>query len=80
VRKRTPGSYSRPGVFRRVSRFIRSLFSSDPGREEGDAEDGGLGVREPRRPLHPTRSGAVALEPPRAQAQDVWAVGEGDDR
>jgi hypothetical protein len=81
VRKGTRGSYSRPGVFRRVSRFIRSLFSSDPGREEGGAEDaGGLGVREPRRPLHPTRSGAVALEPPRTQAQDVWAVGEGDDR
>jgi hypothetical protein len=39
---------------------------------------GGLGVREPRRPLRPTRSGAVALEVPPDERRDVWAVA--DDR
>jgi hypothetical protein len=36
--------------------FVRSLFGRPP------PED--VGVREPRRPLQPTRSGAVALDPP----------------
>ena len=81
MRKRTPASRSRPGIFRRAARFVRSLFSSDPAPDEwGEESGGGLGVREPRRPLHPTRSGAVALEPPPTEALDVWAVGEDGDR
>jgi hypothetical protein len=66
-------------MIRRFARFVRSLFSSPP----PDADDprgfsGGVGVREPRRPLHPTSSGAVALEPPPSEARDVWAVGDED--
>jgi hypothetical protein len=67
-------------MIKRVARFVRSLFSSPP----PDADDprgfgGGVGVREPRRPLPPTSSGAVALEPPPTEARHVWAVGEDDD-
>ena len=81
MRKRTQRDRSRPGLFRRAARFVRSLFSSDPASDDwGEESAGGLGVREPRRPLHPTRSGAVALEPPPTEARDVWAVGEDDGR
>ena len=79
--KHTRDSRSRPGVLRRAVRWIRALFSSDPAEDEwGEEGAGGLGVREPRRPLHPTRSGAVALEPPPTEARDVWAFGEDDGR
>jgi hypothetical protein len=61
----------------RIVRFVRSLFRSDPPRDEWDVE-GGVGVREPRRPLQPSLSGAVALEVPPAQRTDVRAVGEED--
>ncbi|MGH3110692.1 MAG: hypothetical protein ACRDQT_07230 [Gaiellaceae bacterium] len=68
-------------MLRRVAGFVRSLFSSTP----PDADDprgfsAGVGAREPRRPVHPTSSGTVALEPPPTEARDVWAVGEADDR
>jgi hypothetical protein len=68
-------------VIKRVARFVRSLFSSPP----PDADDprgfsGGVGVREPRRPIGPMSSGSVALEPPPTEARDVWAVGEDDER
>ena len=60
-------------------RFFRSLFSSDPTFDDwGDGLTGGLGVREPRRPLHPTLAGAEALDLPPAESRDVWAVA--DDR
>jgi hypothetical protein len=66
-------------MVRRFARFVRSLFSSPP----PDADDprgfsGGVGVREPRRPVQPTSSGAVALEPPPTEVRDVWAVGDED--
>ena len=85
MRKRMPRRVtdrgSRPGLFKRVSRFVKSLFSSGPGDEwDGESEAGGLGVREPRRPLHPSLSGAVALEAPPDEVRDVWAVGENDGR
>jgi hypothetical protein len=60
-----------------VARFVRSLFSSGPPDSAGDDPrgfGGGVGVREPRRPFHPTSSGAVALDAP----PDVWAVGDED--
>jgi hypothetical protein len=68
-------------VLKRAARFLRSLFSSTP----PDADDqrgfsGGGGVREPRRPLRPLSSGAVALEAPPEKTRDLWAVGEDDDR
>ena len=68
-------------MVRRFARFLRSLFSSTP----PDADDprgltGGVGVREPRRPLRPSSSGAVALEAPPDETRDVWAVGDDDER
>ena len=80
--RRVSNRGSRTGLFRRVARFARSLFSSGP-RDDwaGEGEGpGGLGVREPRRPLRPSSSGAVALEAPPDEMRDVWAVGEDDDR
>ena len=64
----------------RAARFLRSLFSSPP----PDADDprgltGGVGVREPRRPVLPTSSGAVALEAPPDERRDVWAVADETD-
>jgi hypothetical protein len=64
---------------------VRALFSTAPPVESplyppadpGDDLEGGLGVREPRRPLRPTLSGAVALELPHAEDLDVRAVGDG---
>ena len=43
-----------------------------------DPPVGGVGVREPRRPVHPSASGAIALEPPPTETRDVWAVGDED--
>ena len=67
---------SRPSLFSRVARFFTALFSSGRTDEWGEDSTGGLGVREPRRPLHPALSGAVALEAPPDEMRDVWAVGE----
>jgi len=64
----------------RAVQFVRELFSSGPAAEwevdPPDGLEGGLGVREPRRPLHPSMSGAVSLEAPSEERRDVWAVGE----
>ncbi len=69
----------RPSLRKRVVQFVRTLFSSGPSFDDlGDGLTGGLGVREPRRPMHPSLSGAVALEAPRGERRDVWAVGEED--
>jgi hypothetical protein len=66
-------------VIRRFARFVRSIFSSPPPDEDDPRGfTGGVGVREPRRPIRPLSSGAVALEPPPAETRDVWAVGEED--
>jgi hypothetical protein len=67
----------RESILARAARFVRSLFSSAP----PDADDprgfgGGVGVREPRRPIRPESSGAVALEAPPEERRDVWAVGD----
>jgi len=64
----------------RAVQFIRKLFSSKPPTEPGvdprDDFEGGLGVREPRRPLHPTLSGTAVLEAPTDEKRDVWAIGD----
>ena len=55
----------RLGLRRRVARFVRALFGgSDSGGSWDDQTEGGVGVREPRRPLAPTLSGAAALDLP----------------
>jgi hypothetical protein len=49
---------------KRIARFVRALFGGrSPGSGWDDAE-GGVGVREPRRPLAPTLSGGATLELP----------------
>jgi hypothetical protein len=81
MRKRMPRRVhdrgARPRFFTRVVRFVRALFSSGRGGGEWDDDrEGGLGVREPRRPLYPALSGAVALEAPPDETRDVRAVGD----
>src|SRR6186713_420046 len=49
---------------RRISRFVRALFGGGGGSGGRDELDGGVGVREPRRPLAPTLSGAATLDLP----------------
>ena len=49
---------------RRISRFVRALFGGGGGTAGRDDVDGGVGVREPRRPLAPTLTGAAALDLP----------------
>jgi hypothetical protein len=64
-------------MIRRFARFVRSLFSSPPpDSDDPRGHTGGVGVREPRRPIMPTSSGAVALEAPPEERRDVWAVGD----
>ena len=47
-----------------MSRFVRALFGGGGGTNDWDDLEGGIGVREPRRPLAPMLSGAATLEPP----------------
>jgi hypothetical protein len=70
----------RESILTRAARFLRSLFSSTPDADDPRGFSGGVGVREPRRPLRPLSSGAVALEAPPEETRDVWAVGEDDGR
>jgi hypothetical protein len=58
---------------------VRALFSSRTSGDDPPDAEGGLGVREPRRPLAPTLSGAVTLEPPPTETRDVRAIGEDRD-
>jgi hypothetical protein len=53
------------GLRRPFARFVRALFggSSSGGRWDDETE-GGIGVREPRRPLTPSLTGAAALDLP----------------
>ena len=48
---------------KRIARFVRALFGSSAGGSSEEAE-GGVGVREPRGPLTPSLTGAVALPLP----------------
>jgi hypothetical protein len=78
-RERRPNR--RASIRERIARFVRSIFSSRPDwlrDEPWDEPAGGIGTREPRRPIRPTRSGAVALEAPRDERRDVRAVGSSD--
>lgn len=70
----------RPSWRHRFARFVRALFRSGGAQDlPPDDLEGGLGVREPRRPVRPSSSGAVALEIPADERRDVRAIGEARD-
>ena len=57
---------------KRMTRFVHALFgggATEEGWGGADAE-GGLGVREPRRPLTPSLSGGAALDLPTDESND----------
>jgi hypothetical protein len=62
-----PRPRRRFSIRKRVARFVRALFGGGSGSWSdawnNDAE-GGVGVREPRRPLTPSLTGAATLELP----------------
>ena len=49
---------------KRISRFVHALFGGRGSDGSSDDAEGGVGVREPRRPLTPSLSGAATLEVP----------------
>jgi hypothetical protein len=50
---------------KRIARFVRALFGGGSWRDaSSDDAEGGVGVREPRRPLTPSLTGAAALPLP----------------
>jgi hypothetical protein len=52
-------------IRKRIAKFVRALFGGGSSAPDAwDDADGGVGVREPRRPLAPSLSGAVALDLP----------------
>jgi hypothetical protein len=55
---------------KRIARFVRALFGSPPDRWDDDAE-GGVGVREPRRPLAPSLTGAATLDLPIDESEEA---------
>ena len=60
-----PRPRRRLGIRRRVARFVRALFGGSASSGSWDDEtEGGVGVREPRRPLTPSLTGAAALDLP----------------
>jgi hypothetical protein len=54
----------------RIVRAIRALFGGGDWRRAWDDAEGGVGVREPRRPLAPTLAGGAALELPPDDSDD----------
>jgi hypothetical protein len=53
------------GLGRRIARIVRALFGGSASAGTWDDEtEGGVGVREPRRPLAPSLTGAAALDLP----------------
>jgi hypothetical protein len=66
--RREPGRGRRiRNLPKRIARFVRAIFGggSSTGRwDEGSDAEGGVGVREPRRPLTPSLTGAAALDLP----------------
>ena len=74
-----PRRTRRLGIRKRISRFVRALFGGSESSGEWTDAEGGVGVREPRRPRTPSFSGAVALEAPTHEPSEIWAVGEDRD-
>ena len=60
------------GLPNRITRFVHALFGGGA-TEEGwgyDDAEGGVGVREPRRPLTPTLTGGATLDLPTDESND----------
>ena len=57
---------------KRIARVARALFRGGGGswRDAWNDKEGGVGVREPRRPLAPTLAGGAALELPGDESDD----------
>lgn len=49
---------------KRIAKFVRALFGGPGSADWPEETEGGVGVREPRRPLTPSLAGAAALELP----------------
>jgi hypothetical protein len=49
---------------KRIARFVRALFGGRGSGDSWDDTEGGVGVREPRRPVTPSLTGAAALPLP----------------
>lgn len=56
---------------KRIARSVRALFGSSGSAEWPEETEGGVGVREPRRPLAPTLTGAAALDLPTEDGDDL---------
>jgi hypothetical protein len=67
---RQPGTRRLLRLARRITRSIRALFGGGDWRSSWNDTEGGVGVREPRRPLAPTLAGGAALELPREDSDD----------
>ena len=64
---------------RRIARFLHVLFGGGSTGDSSDGRNGGTGVREPRRPLTPSLSGAVAFEIPIDETRDARAAADEPD-
>src|SRR5262249_6316923 len=63
--RRTPRARRIRRFPKRIARLVRALFGGGSAREGwSDDAEGGVGVREPRRPLTPSLTGAAALDLP----------------
>jgi hypothetical protein len=67
---RQPGTRRVRRLARRIARSIRALFGGGDWRSSWDDTEGGVGVREPRRPLAPTLAGGAALALPPDDSDD----------
>ena len=55
----------------RITRFVHALFGGSATEEGwGSADEGGVGVREPRRPLVPSLTGGATLDLPTDESDD----------
>jgi len=60
------------GLPNRITRFVHALFGGGATEERSgwDDAEGGVGVREPRRPLTPSLTGGATLDLPTEEGND----------
>ena len=61
----------RLSIRRRIARFVRAVFGGSSSSGGWDDTEGGVGVREPRRPLTPSLTGAAALDVPTDDSEEA---------